>query len=476
MKSKRTFILSTPYSLFLTCFLLLWTGCTNEDIIGGENKDGDPVTVTLSLSSTPVTAGDHEWETKSETLDEFEPEANELMHSATVFVCDEQGTIVAKASTENLEDKEKYTFTNEVTLKTGSYTLYGFANCEYLSELNDVLKLSVDNKMSQEVTDNTLVIDDPAGKIDFDKGQYIPMTGFQSVTVDASTTKLSVSVDRLVSKAMFKITYPEEQEDNEAVTIKSLVLEGNRQRVPLFLNDEYTTNERGEGDPIELIQTPINDFSVGDEEVLPALYLNESLLRNPYRLKMQVKDEENPRNGSFNRRMTRNHVRPIEIQITNIKLWVDGYYNNDPIGAVLNPVAFSHAYTLEMQEGSTFHLDLHLKSRGKDVDNTMAPDIQWSHEFKGRSWQIRTANVENKTEGDKTVSHYILDGAVPANGAGEGEAELDITVTYTDPDRPNYNRELNFTLHLKRMALNPDHPSPTKSLLRRFSWEEIIEM
>ena len=485
MRNKRSII----YSLFLACVLSLWIGCTSEEIIERSGK-GETVTVTLALSAVPMTEGDSGLQTKSETEEVFEAEKSELMYSATVFLCDSKGKIVKKVSVEDLEDTDNYFFVNDtVRLEKDevdeAYTLYGFTNCKgYSEELDEDLDLDENATMPENVTGNTMVIEDPAGKIDFGKKKYIPMTGFQEVTIETNKEepqKISVAVDRLVSKAKFEITYPAGQDDSDPVTIESLELEGNRVRVPLFSKTEYTTEERGEGKSISLIQESIANFKVGDSlKVQPALYLNESLLRNPYRLKMKIKGETDCRYGSFNRQMTRNHVRPIEIQIANIKLWVEGFYNNNPIGAILDPVAFSHAYTLEMQEGSTFNLQLHLKSRGKNVTTERISNVQWKGELKGRGWLTEPLSFKDETlENGETVSRCRLKGAVPANGQGDGEAVLNITLTYhdnlLDKDRPDYMRELKFTLYLQRKALNPDHSS-TRSLPRGFSWEDIIEM
>lgn len=482
MRNKRSII----YSLFLACVLSLWIGCTSEEIIERSGK-GETVTVTLALSAVPMTEGDSGLQTKSETEEVFEAEKSELMYSATVFLCDSKGKIVKKVSVEDLEDTDNYFFVNDtVRLEKDevdeAYTLYGFANCEgYSEELDKVLGLKEYETMPENVTGNTMVIEDPAGKIDFGKKKYIPMTGFQKVTIETNREepqKISVAVDRLVSKAKFEIIYPAGQDDSDSVTIDSLELEGNTVQVPLFSKTEYT--ERGEGKSISLIQKSIEGFKVGDSlKVQPALYLNESLLRNPYRLKMKIKGEKDWRYGSFNRQMTRNHVRPIEIHITNIKLWVEGFYVNNPIGAILDPVAFSHAYTLEMQEGSIFNLQLHLKSRGKNVTTERISNVQWKCKLKGRGWLTESSFGDEKLENGEMVSRCRLKGAVPANGQGDGEAVLNITLTYhdnlLDKDRPDYMRELKFTLYLQRKALNPDHSS-TRSLLRGFSWEDIIEM
>lgn len=482
MRNKKKIASLSVYGIFWVCSLFFWAGCTSEEFIGGSSKDDGTAIVTLALSSAPMMEGDNEIETKNAT-DEVAPEANELMYSATVFVCDLTGKIVAKVSTGNLANKTKHSFPDEIDLKAGDYKLYGFANCENLPELADILKSSVGSTLPAGVTSNTLVIDDPAGKIDLKNGKYIPMTGAKQVTVTTSTTTLSVEVDRLVSKAKFKISYPEDQDVTDDITLASLTLEGNRKKVPLFSKgNEHDPGDFGDKiDLLSLIPDGKTMFKVGDGVELPNLYLNESPLRNLYKLKMKVKEDQEVgqdevfRYGTFNRRMTRNHVRPITIEIRNIKLAVEGKYYNNPIGAELEGVEFGTNYTLEMQEGSTFDLKLHLKSRGKDVN--WIDGITWSHTLEGKGWL--TEEKTKPEEGDDNVSYYTLEGAVPANGVGSGEARINITATYPDPNRPGesaYNKVLNFTLYLKRTALSPDRKPSTKSLLRGFSWEDIIEM
>ncbi len=488
MKNKKTTALLFVYSLFLTCLLLLWPGCTNEEIIGKGNNDGNTATITLSLSPAPAITGDNEPETKSETGQEIAPEANELMYSATVFVCDETGTIMAKASVGNLGNKSEHSFPDEIELKANEYKIYGFANCEYLKELKDILQLSVGNTLPTTVTDNTLIIDDPAGQIDLKNGKYIPMTGSSQVTVTRSTKTLSVTVDRLVCKAKFRITYPDGQTDAEKITLDSLALKGNRKSVPLFSKgNEHDPGKLGEDiNLLPLIPNGQTVFESGADVKLANLYLNESPLRNPYNLIMKVKEDQDEgqddvfRYGTFNRRMTRNHVRPITIEIRNIKLAINGKYYNNPIGAVLEGVEFGTNYTLEMQEGSTFDLKLHLRSRGKNVTTERIENVTWTHIFKGKGWLLDPPAVSEETIDGDLVSRYSLKGAVPANNQGDGEAQLDITVAYHDKvydkDRPDYKRELNFTLYIRRTPLSPDRNPFTKSLLQGFCREEIIEM
>ena len=105
----------------------------------------------------------------------------------------------------------------------------------------------------------------------------------------------------------------------------------------------------------------------------------------------------------------------------------------------------------------------------------MVDDITWSHTLEGKGWLTEEAETKEVDQ----VSYYTLKGAVPANGVGSGEARINITATYADPNRPGentYDKVLNFTLYLKRTALSPDRKPSTKSLLRGFSWEDIIEM
>ena len=183
--------------------------CSFDDDI---DQGGDG-TATLQLSITAREEGD-----LNTRADEVGTNG-EYMHNLCVLIVD--GTnVVTKKLLPNTDDEFagntaaqqgnlKSWVSDPFTLPEGTYTVYAFANIDtYYDNLWGSLTglQSGASLTTLNVDIDNIVLEDPAAKLNFAEGKFIPMSAKQQVEVTASTKSISIGLDRLVSKIRMSIT------------------------------------------------------------------------------------------------------------------------------------------------------------------------------------------------------------------------------------------------------------------------------
>ena len=183
--------------LLLFCVTALAACTQDDDAVGGA-----PVEVRLA-----VTADHEETLPVRQTTGEEAGDEHEYMHELCVFIVDADGKIEHRvrpnlsgdtdAQTGNLQQWTSY----PILLTPGEKTLYAFANWsmadndEWTQLLSQTEGATFNVGLLEQV-----VLDDPAAKLNFGAGRFIPMAARTTATVTASTRELSIGLDRLVSK------------------------------------------------------------------------------------------------------------------------------------------------------------------------------------------------------------------------------------------------------------------------------------
>lgn len=184
--------------LLLFCVTALAACTQDDDAVGGA-----PVEVCLAVTA------DHE-----ETLparqaadDTEEGRTHEYMHELCVFIVDADGKIEHRvlpnlsgdddAARGDLKEWTSY----PILLTPGKKTLYAFANWQTAADKDWIALVNQTEGARFDVEKlNSIVLDDPAAKLNFDAGRFIPMAASTTATVTASTRELRIGLDRLVSK------------------------------------------------------------------------------------------------------------------------------------------------------------------------------------------------------------------------------------------------------------------------------------
>lgn len=158
-------------------------------------------TATISLSITARQESD--LNTRNEVGQD-----HEFIHSLYVYIVSAADETVVKKYIPDLEGNSAAeegnlrSWTSEpLTLDAGRYTIYAFANLDtYYEGLSASLSGLQEGEPFSELNVDGIVFDDPASKIDFNNGYFIPMSAQKTVTVTPATTGISIGLDRLVSK------------------------------------------------------------------------------------------------------------------------------------------------------------------------------------------------------------------------------------------------------------------------------------
>lgn len=238
---------------------------------------GQPVQVSLRIGvQEPQETGSRDWD-NSRSLNE----EGEKMYSWFVIIAQEERVvdIIEKTGFTDLETDEVGT----VTLATGTYDFYSFANIERSS-----IPALASLEKGQLMPDLSAVTYQVNGN-GFDvKNQYIPMSNKQTFTISATTTQVELWVVRMLAKMTLRFTNATAQD----ITITSATLSeitanapGNLKLLPAHIDGN--SGETGACTPnlgtlatADYTYTPSSSITVptnnADSPVSMTFYINES--------------------------------------------------------------------------------------------------------------------------------------------------------------------------------------------------------
>lgn len=156
---------------------------------------GQPVQVSLRIGvQEPQETGSRAWDNS-----QSRNEKDEKMYSWFVIIAQEERVvdIIEKNSVTDLETDEVGT----VTLATGTYDFYSFANIKR-SSISDLASL----KKGQLMPDLSAVTYRVDGNGFAVKSQHIPMSNKQTFTISATTTQVELWVVRMLAKMTLRFT------------------------------------------------------------------------------------------------------------------------------------------------------------------------------------------------------------------------------------------------------------------------------
>lgn len=324
--------------------------CSFDDDI---DQGGDG-TATLQLSITAREEGD-----LNTRADEVGTNG-EYMHNLCVLIVD--GTkVVTKKLLPNTDDEFagntaaqqgnlKSWVSDPFTLPEGTYTVYAFANIDtYYDNLWGSLTGlgDGDNLSDLNVDIDNIVLEDPAAKLNFAEGKFIPMSAKQQVVVTAATKSISIGLDRLVSKIRMSIS----GKANTKVT--ALSFGGYADKITLFSEkplegEAYTTTKNitvpGDG------TLKADGTGTTGTLVIPDFYVNSS----PADHKFNVSVTTDEMNGityeatTSRGELPRNSIFPLTLQLNDYGLDLAAQCWVSPIGSL--PVEVSVGFTQDTYE------------------------------------------------------------------------------------------------------------------------------
>lgn len=324
--------------------------CSFDDDI----DTGDDGTATLQLSITAREEGD-----LNTRADEVGTNG-EYMHNLCVLIVG-GNNVVTKKLLPNTDDEFagntaaqqgnlKSWVSDPFTLPEGTYTVYAFANIDtYYDNLWGSLTglQSGASLTTLNVDIDNIVLDDPAAKINFAEGKFIPMSAKQTVVVTATTKSISIGLDRLVSKIRMSIT----GKANTKVT--ALSFGGYADKITLFSDktlegETYTTTKTitvpGDG------TLKADGTGTTGTLVIPDFYVNSSPADHKFNVSVTTDEMNGVTYEATTSRgeLPRNSIFPLTLQLNDYGLDLAAQCWVSPIGSL--PVEVSVGFTQDTYE------------------------------------------------------------------------------------------------------------------------------
>lgn len=346
--------------LTLLCALALAACTQDDDAVGGA-----PVEVRLA-----VTADHEETLPVRQTTGEEVGDGHEYMHELCVFIVDETGTIEhrllpdlsgdADARTGNLQQWTSY----PILLTPGEKTLYAFANWSTAAddEWTQLVHQTEGATFDVELL-NSIELEDPAAKINFDEGRFIPMAATTTATVTATTRELSIGLDRLVAKLRLRA------QTDEGIGVVSCTFAGVASACRLLGTE--TAGSR------TLSYVPSAPIEVNGSYVFPDFYINATYGTEPFTVTL-VTDENAGTTYTAQTARTdvpRNSIYPLNLTLGSLVPNVVVCSWVSPIGSYPVEVKTefdADAFEVELAEGSQFEFSIDGINNAADATNIAA--------------------------------------------------------------------------------------------------------
>lgn len=322
--------------------------CSFDDDI---DTGGDNAPATLQLSITAREEGDLNTRVGTEVGQD-----NEYMHNLLVLFI-QNGKVVKKflpdlrydeaAKVENLKTWESEKF----TLAPGTYTVYAFANIDtyYDEHWGSLTGLEENAQIPDRVDiDNIVLEDNPASKLDF-VTYFIPMSAKEDVTVTSDTRKVSIGLDRLVSKIRMSIT------GKTDTKVTALSFGGYADKITLFSDktlegETYTTTKTitvpGDGTLKADVSGTTGTLAI------PDFYVNSSPDGHPFTVNIKTVETTGIIHDATavtqRNVLPRNSIFPLTLQLNDYGLDLEAQCWVSPIGSL--PVEVTVGFTPDTYE------------------------------------------------------------------------------------------------------------------------------
>lgn len=434
-KIKQHIYKAMSWLLPWLCAVPLASCSFDDDIV--ESCEG-PATMQLSITAR------EEGDLNTRVNDYEIGQDHEYMHNLLVLFI-QDGKVVKKFSpdlryNEAAQEGNLRVWTSEeFTLAPGTYTVYAFANIDtyYDGQWGSLTGLGTDEGKSLAelgVNIDNIVLDDPAAKLNFAEGKFIPMSAKEEVTVTSDTRNISIGLDRLVSKIRMSIT------GNPGTKITALSFGGYADKIGLFSDtqvdginyDREYSVVGGEGSQVQLTNDGTYQFA--------DFYVNSSPANSGYKVTLNTDEKNGTTYTATTTRkvLPRNSIFPIVLNLTGYEVSLDLHCWVSPIGNVPVEVELSpdlDYYTCTIPEGCQFEFTV-----GVTPASSGTPAVT---DLKG-AWTFDETKITGLVFDDYTEGETTVKGHVTASAGETFNLTFDVTWTPKDgnPTTRRYNVEI----------------------------------
>ena len=298
------------------------------------------------------------------------------------------------------------------------YTVYAFANMSgtYASEWSSSVASIDKGGTLTASTLNVIMLDDPAGKLDFKNGKFIPMSASYDIT-SLTSPVIEVGLDRLVSKIRLAI------KKAENVNVTSLKISGWADKVPL-MNDATVSGE--DYDCEKTFSNP-ELTEKGGTYSMEVFYVNESPKGHNFNVKVTTDEPGTPTYTATTERdnIPRNCIYPLTLNLGDLDLQLTAGFYFNVIGARV-PLEVTNSgkneFDIDIPDGMEFYIDAEMTPQ---MDNTYT-----------YNWEIEGGSQDGFTlldyDNGKQVTSFTgshVGGTVPALGLDTDETGNTYTLT-----------------------------------------------
>lgn len=411
-------------------YLLPWLGLA---ALTGCSWEEDPATCLPETTSLQVTVSARQEGDLNSRADENQTEGGkdgEFMNDLCVLFV-QNNTVKLKLQPDLSNDAsatagnlENWT-SGEQFLEAGTYTVYAFANTNIDYAYQNWVEDAAMPKAPEDI-----VLTDPAGDLNSDTRQYIPMAAKETVEITAATRSVSIGLDRLVAKVRMTVGTTS-QED---VTVKNVTFSGYADKVSLIPGASISTLLRDK----KYEYTEEFQISASQDKDIPEFYVNETLPGNPFSISVTTTENQGVTYLATTKldNLPRNSIYPLTLNLKDFgieitpKAWLE--VTGVPYDVHYMPVS-EDTYRIEMATGSYFSLTP--QSVTADA-GTPISDVTWS-------WTIP---ADLPTGYVVASNDNVAEGHFPSGGEkyyDDFSLQLNAQWTYNSV---NYNRAYTFII------------------------------
>ena len=409
-------------------YLLPWLGLT---ALTGCSWEEDPATCLPETTSLQVTVSARQEGDLNSRADENAKEG-EFMHDLCVLFV-QNNTVKLKLQPDLSNDAsatagnlENWT-SGEQFLEAGTYTVYAFAN---LGE-NYYSKWDIGTTLLGDALPENIVLNDPAGELDFKNGKFIPMSAKEEITITAATRSVSIGLDRLVAKVRMTVSTTSQ----ESVTVKNVTFSGYADKVSLIEDASISSTPLRDKKYEYTEEFPI---SASQDKDIPEFYVNETCQGAPFSISVTTTENQGVTYLATTKleNLPRNSIYPLTLNLNNFGIeitptaWLK--VTGVPYDVSYTPVS-ENTYRIEMATGSYFSLT---PQSVMAEDGTSISNVSWS-------WTIPS---DLPTGYVATSNGNVAEGHFPSGGEkyyDDFSLQLNAQWTYNGV---NYNRAYTFII------------------------------
>lgn len=238
-------------------------------------------------------------------------------------------------------------------LEAGTYTVYAFANIS-----DHYSKWSEGTTLSGDALPENIVIEDPAGNLDFENGKFIPMAAKEEISITAATRSVSIGLDRLVAKVRMTVGTTSQ----DPVTVKNVTFSGYADKVSLIPNASVSTLLRDNKHEY----TEEFQISASQDKDIPDFYVNETREGDPFTISVTTTENQGVTYLATTTRkdLPRNSIYPLTLNLNQSELDITAEVYLVAIGAAVEdckvePVEGQQdTYRLRIPAGGLFKMQL----------------------------------------------------------------------------------------------------------------------